>query len=130
LKLEGRRRKAVPCHPTIIVGFRKDCVARQIGKAGAMLSEGMLSICQKQGWEMMEEELSNDPVMVSEKACVEIETVRKNLQTLCEQLAMTNNSAKEIARNESCRALVRRLELAEREVVELTEMINLARKSQ
>ena len=78
---------------------------------------------------MTEEELSDDPIAVSRKACVEIETVRKNLQRLYEELAMTNDSAKEIARNELCKALIQRLELAEREAVELGEMIAMARKS-
>jgi len=77
---------------------------------------------------MTDGESSNDPVAVSNKARDEIETVRKNLQRLCEELAMTNDSAKEIARNELCKALVQRPELAEREAVELAEMIVLARK--
>ena len=77
---------------------------------------------------MTDGESSNDPVAISNKARVEIETVRKSLQRLCEELAMTNDSAKEIARNELCKALVQRLELAEREAVELAEMIVLARK--
>jgi hypothetical protein len=78
---------------------------------------------------MTENGLGEDPVAVSEKAGVEIETVRKNLQRLYEQFAMTNDTAQEIAHNELCRGLVRRLELAEREAVELTELIILARKS-
>jgi hypothetical protein len=65
----------------------------------------------------------------SEKACVEIETVRKNLQRLYEQLAMTNDTAREIARNELCRGPVKRFELAKREAIELAELIILARKS-
>jgi sulfite reductase beta subunit-like hemoprotein len=78
---------------------------------------------------MTESELSSDPVAVLEKACVEIETARKTLQRLHEQLATTNDSAKEIARNELCRALAGRLQLAEREAAELAELIVLARKS-
>ena len=78
---------------------------------------------------MTENGLGEDPVAVSEKAGVEIETVRKNLQRLYEQFAMTNDTAQEIARNELCSGLVRRLELAEREAVELIELIILARKS-
>jgi hypothetical protein len=42
---------------------------------------------------------------------------------------MTDDTAQEIARNELCRGLVQRLELAEREAIELTELIILARKS-
>ena len=77
---------------------------------------------------MTEEELSDDPIAVSKKACVEIETVRRNLQRLYEELAMTNDSAKEIARNELCKALMQRLELAEREAAQLAEMIAMAQK--
>jgi len=78
---------------------------------------------------MTENGFSDEPVAVSEKACAEIETVRKNLQRLYEQLARTNDTAQEIARNELCKGLVHRLELAEREAMELAEMIILARKS-
>ena len=78
---------------------------------------------------MVERESSGDPVAVLKTASVEIETARKTLQSLYEQLAMTNGSAKEIARNELCRALVERLQLAEREATELTELIGLARNS-
>jgi hypothetical protein len=78
---------------------------------------------------MVERESSSDPVAVSKTVCVEIETARKTLQSLYEQLAMTSDNAKEIARNELCRALVERLQLAEREAAELTELVVLARKS-
>jgi len=77
---------------------------------------------------MTEMELSNDPVAVLEKAQVDIETARRILQGLYEQLVMTNESAEEIARNELCRALVERLQIAEREAVELAELVVLARK--
>jgi len=77
---------------------------------------------------MTEPELSNDPVAVLEKAHVAIETARRTLQGLYEQLAMTNESAKEIARTELCRALVERLQIAEREAAELAELVVLARK--
>ena len=77
----------------------------------------------------MERESSSDPVAVSKTVCVEIETARKTLQSLYEQLAMTNGSAKEIARNELCRALVERLQLAEREAAELAELVVLARNA-
>jgi hypothetical protein len=79
--------------------------------------------------EMPEQELSDDPVTLSEKASVEIRAVRQNLHRLCGQLTMTNDTAKEIARNELCKALVRRLEVAETEALELAEMIVLSRKS-
>jgi hypothetical protein len=78
---------------------------------------------------MTDMELNIDPVTVAKNICVEIETVRKKLQSLCGQLAMTNDTAKEMARNELCRALVERLELAEREALELVEMIVSAQKS-
>jgi hypothetical protein len=78
---------------------------------------------------MVERESSTDPVTVLKTVSVEIETARKTLQSLHEQLAMTSDNAKEIARNELCRALVERLQLAEREAAELTELVVLARKS-
>jgi hypothetical protein len=53
----------------------------------------------------------------------------QDLQRFYEQLAMTDDTAQEIARNELRRGLVQRLELAEREAIELTELIILARKS-
>jgi hypothetical protein len=78
---------------------------------------------------MTDKELSIDPITVANNLCVEIETARKKLQSLCEQLAMTNDTAKAMARNELCRALVERLELAEREALELVEMIVSTQKS-
>jgi hypothetical protein len=63
------------------------------------------------------------------KLRTEIGEARKKLQALCEQLSKTNDNAKEIARNELCRALVERLALAEREAAELVDMISLAQKS-
>jgi hypothetical protein len=77
---------------------------------------------------MAEKEFGIDPVAVSKQASAEIATVRRSLQDLYEQMAMTNDTAQEIARNELCRALVQRLELAEQEAVELAELIILARK--
>jgi len=71
----------------------------------------------------------SDPIAVCTKATVEIETVRRDLQRLYEELAKTNDSAKEIARNELCKALIQRLELAEKGAMELAEMIDMARKS-
>jgi hypothetical protein len=60
---------------------------------------------------MTEKELNIEPVTVAKNICVEIETVRKKLQSLCEQLAMSNDTAEEMARNALVRALVERLEL-------------------
>ena len=55
--------------------------------------------------------------------------VRKKTQTLYDQLRSANENAKEVAQNELCRALVERLELAEREAAELDDMISLAQNS-
>jgi hypothetical protein len=44
-------------------------------------------------------------------------------------LRTTNENAKEIGRNELCRALIERLELAEREASELADTISLAQKT-
>jgi hypothetical protein len=74
---------------------------------------------------MMERDFATDPVALLEQARAEIETVRKTVQGLYEQFAQTNGNAKEIARNELCKALVERLQLAERETAELAEMVVL-----
>jgi hypothetical protein len=78
---------------------------------------------------MTETELGSDPVAVLEKVGAEIGAVRKTVQTLCDQFTQTNENAKQIARNELCRALVERLQLAEREAAELAELVVLARRS-
>jgi hypothetical protein len=70
---------------------------------------------------MADTDSSSDPLVVLEKAQVEIDAARKALQGLYEQLAKTNDTAKEIARNALCRALVERLQLAEREAAELVD---------
>jgi hypothetical protein len=77
---------------------------------------------------MTESEFSSDPVAVLEKVGAEIGAVRKTVQTLYDQFKLTNESAKKIARNELCRALVERLQLAEREAAELSELVVLARR--
>jgi hypothetical protein len=71
---------------------------------------------------------NSDPAAAVQEIRVEIGEVRKRLQALYDQLRTTNENAKEIARNELCRALVERLELAEREASELADMISLAQK--
>jgi len=53
---------------------------------------------------MTDDEVSNDSIAAS--AYAEIEAVRKTLQKLYEQLAVTQDTAKEIARNELCKSLV------------------------
>ncbi len=78
---------------------------------------------------MTDKKLADDAIAVSKKASVDIRAVRESLQNLCERLASANDTAKEIARNELCRSLVERLELAEEAAVELAEMIALADKS-
>jgi hypothetical protein len=71
---------------------------------------------------MTDTDPSSDPLVVLEKAHLEIGAARKTLLGLYEQLAKTNDTAKEMARNELCRALVERLQLAEREAAELAEL--------
>ena len=78
---------------------------------------------------MADYELSSDPIAILERVSVKIETARKSLQELYEQLIMTNVNAKEIARNELCRGLLERLQLAEREAAELADLITMARRS-
>jgi hypothetical protein len=76
---------------------------------------------------MTDGELNSDPVAILKRVAGEIETARKTLQELYEQLAARNDNAKEIARNELCRGLLERLQLAEREVAELADLVVLAR---
>ena len=78
---------------------------------------------------MADNELSSDPFAILERVSVKIETARKSLQELYEQLIVTNVNAKEIARNELCRGLLERPQLAEREAAELADLIAVARKS-
>jgi hypothetical protein len=72
---------------------------------------------------------NGDPGWAVQKIRVELGEVRKRSQALYDQLRTTNENAKEIARNELCRALVARLDLAEREASELADMISLAQTS-
>jgi hypothetical protein len=88
-----------------------------------------LSEHRYKGIEMAERELSSDPTGALEKARVTIETARKLLQGLHQEFALTNETAKEIARNELCRSLIERLQLAEREAAELAGLVDLARKA-
>ncbi len=78
---------------------------------------------------MQDSELSGDPIAILENVSAKIDTARKALQELYRQWAMTNDNAKEIARNELCRGLVERLQLAEREAAELADLVVMARKS-
>jgi hypothetical protein len=77
---------------------------------------------------MMDGEPSRDPLAILKAASVNIETARRTLQELYGQFATRNESAKEIARNELCRGLVERLQLAEREAAELADLVVLARE--
>jgi hypothetical protein len=77
---------------------------------------------------MADSELSDDPIAILGKVSATIDTARKTLQELHQQWAMTNDNAKEIARNELCRGLIERLLLAEREAAELADLVTMARK--
>jgi len=72
---------------------------------------------------------NGDPGAAAQKIQIEIGEVRRRLQALYNQLRTPNENAKEIGRNESCRALIERLELAEREASESADMISIAQKS-
>jgi hypothetical protein len=74
-------------------------------------------------------ESSSDPNAILQDVSARIETARRTLQELYQQFAMSNDNAKEIARNEPFRGLIERLQLAEREAAELTDLIAMARKS-
>ena len=63
------------------------------------------------------------PIAALEKVNAAISSARKDLKILCQEWAVMNETAKEIARFELCTALVRRLEIAEKEVLELVDMI-------
>jgi hypothetical protein len=76
---------------------------------------------------MTEKEFTTDPVALLEQARTEINAVRRTIQGLYDQFVRTRGSAKEMARNELCKALAERLELAERETAELAELVVLAR---
>jgi hypothetical protein len=71
----------------------------------------------------MSENQPTNSVAVLEKVNAAIGSARKDLKNLCEEWAVMNATAKEIARFELCTALVRRLEIAEKEVLELVEMV-------
>jgi hypothetical protein len=77
---------------------------------------------------MADSEVSTDPIAVLAEVSGKIDAARKVLQELHQRLAMTNESAKEIARNELCRGLIERLQLAEREAAELADLVTMARK--
>jgi tRNA C32,U32 (ribose-2'-O)-methylase TrmJ len=74
-------------------------------------------------------ESSSDPNAILQNVSADIETARRTLQDLYQQFAMTNDNAKEIARNDLFRGLIERLQLAEREAAELTDLVAMARKS-
>jgi hypothetical protein len=77
---------------------------------------------------MADSESSGDPIAILKSASAKIDTARRALQELHQQWAMTNDNAKEIARNELCRGLIERLQLAEREAAELADLVVMARK--
>ena len=78
---------------------------------------------------MVDRELSGDPAAILEEVTAHIDTARKALQELHRQLSATNDNAKQIARNELCRGLIERLQLAEREAAELADLVVLASKT-
>jgi hypothetical protein len=75
---------------------------------------------------MADSELNSNPTAILERASADILSARKAVQALYEQLATTSENAKEIARNELCRGLLERLQLAEREAAELAELVTMA----
>jgi hypothetical protein len=77
---------------------------------------------------MADSELNSDPNAILGDVSAKIETARRTLQELYQQLAVTNGNAKEIARNELCRGLIDRLQLAEREAAELVDLVVMAGK--
>jgi hypothetical protein len=77
---------------------------------------------------MADSELSSDPIATLEEVSAKIDTARRTLHELYQQWGMTNDSAKEMARNELCRGLIERLQLAEREAAELADLVALVRK--
>jgi hypothetical protein len=76
---------------------------------------------------MADSESNSNPSAILARACADILTARKAVQVLYEQLATTNENAKQLARNELCRGLFERLQLAEREADELAELITMAK---
>jgi hypothetical protein len=76
---------------------------------------------------MADSEMNSNPSAILVRASADILTARKAVQALYEQLATTNENAKQIARNELCRGLLERLQLAEREASELAELITMAK---
>jgi hypothetical protein len=78
---------------------------------------------------MADSKSSSDPNAILQNVSASIETARRTLQELYQQFAMTNDNAKEIARNDLFRGLIERLQLAEREAAELTDLVAMARKS-
>jgi hypothetical protein len=77
---------------------------------------------------MADSEPSSDPNAILQNVSANIETARRTLQGLYQQFAMSNDNAKEIARNELFRGLIERLQLAEREAAELADLVVMARK--
>jgi hypothetical protein len=65
------------------------------------------------------------PDELLENANSAIETARNHIKAVCAQWALQNPTAKEIARFDLCTALARRLEIAQRELAELADLINL-----
>jgi hypothetical protein len=77
---------------------------------------------------MADSGLNNDPNAILKDVSAKIDTARRTLQDLYQQLAVTDGNAKEIARNELCRGLIERLQLAQQEAAELADLVVIARK--
>ena len=67
---------------------------------------------------------ADSPTVVLAKARGQVGAARKELTHLWHKISYMNATAKEIARSELCSALIRRLEIAETELVELENLMN------
>ena len=66
---------------------------------------------------------NENPLAALQRAKTAINSARKDLKILYQEWAVMNETAKEIARFDLCASLIRRLEIAEKEILELVDMI-------
>jgi hypothetical protein len=66
---------------------------------------------------------ADNPITVLENARAQVESARRELTLLRHRLGAMNATAKEVARSELCTALIRRLEIAEKEFHELEKLM-------
>jgi hypothetical protein len=66
---------------------------------------------------------NENPIAALERAKTAINSARKDLKILYQEWAVMNETAKEIARIDLCASLIRRLEIAEKEILELVDII-------